>query len=163
MCGILGIVAKSPVNQQLYDGLLGLQPRGQDAPGSVRAGAAKGHHLDPNGIFPAVSGVPRRCSGAYAIIAMIAGYGMLAIRDPFGIRPLVVGKKGSEMGTEFMVASESVALDALGFKYLRDVAPGEAILVDESGNFHSRQCAENPSLNPCLFEFVYLARPDSVI
>jgi amidophosphoribosyltransferase len=113
--------------------------------------------------FTAVAGVHRRCRGAYAIIAMIAGYGMLAIRDPFGIRPLVVGKKVSEMGTEFMVASESVALDALGFKYLRDVAPGEAILVDESGNFHSRQCAENPSLNPCLFEFVYLARPDSVI
>ena len=267
MCGILGIVAKSPVNQLLYDGLLVLQHRGQDAagivtaegrtfhmhkgPGLVRdvfrtrnmrdltgnmgiahcryptagsasssaeaqpfyvnspfgivlghngnltnadalkrdmyvqdlrhinthsdsevllnvlahelAEAAKGHHLDPNAIFTAVAGVHRRCRGAYAIVAMIAGYGMLAFRDPFGIRPLVIGKQITEMGAEFMVASESVALDTLGFKYVRDVAPGEAILVDESGNFHSRQCAENPSLNPCLFEFVYLARPDSVI
>ncbi|MES2353715.1 MAG: amidophosphoribosyltransferase [Pseudomonadota bacterium] len=267
MCGILGIVAKSPVNQLLYDGLLVLQHRGQDAAGMVTAEgrtfhmhkgsglvrdvfrtrnmrdlvgtvgiahcryptagsavasnesqpfyvnspfgivlghngnltnatelkremflqdlrhvntnsdsevllnvlahelaeSAKGHRLDPLSIFNAVSGVHRRCKGAYAIVAMIAGYGLLAFRDPYGIRPLVIGRNDSDMGTEFMVASESVALDTLGFKYVRDVAPGEAILIDESGNFHSRQCADSPSLNPCLFEFVYFARPDSVI
>jgi len=94
---------------------------------------------------------------------MIAGHGMLAFRDPHGIRPLIIGRSDTEKGVEFIVASESVALDALGFKVMRDVAPGEAILVDESGNFHSRQCAENPQLNVCIFEFVYLARPDSVI
>jgi len=88
---------------------------------------------------------------------------MLAFRDPHGIRPLIVGRADTETGVEFLVASESVALDTLGFKVMRDVAPGEAILVDESGNFHSRQCAQNPVLNPCIFEFVYLARPDSVI
>jgi amidophosphoribosyltransferase len=88
---------------------------------------------------------------------------MLAFRDPHGIRPLIVGLSDTEKGVEFLVASESVTLDTLGFKPMRDVAPGEAILVDESGNFHSRQCAQNPELNPCIFEFVYLARPDSVI
>jgi amidophosphoribosyltransferase len=94
---------------------------------------------------------------------MIAGYGLLAFRDPHGIRPLVIGRRISDMGAEFAVASETVALDGLGFKFMRDVAPGEAILIDESGNFHSRQCAEHPTLNPCLFEYVYFARPDSVI
>ena len=267
MCGILGIVAKSPVNQLLYDGLLVLQHRGQDAAGIATAEgrrfhmhkgggmvrdvfrtrnmrdltgtmgiahcryptagsamasnesqpfyvnspfglvlghngnlinaeelkremflqdlrhvntnsdsevllnvlahelaeAARGHRLDPTAIFNAVNCVHHRCKGAYAIVAMIAGHGMLAFRDPHGIRPLVIGRNITEFGTEFMVASESVALDASGFKFMRDVAPGEAILIDESGNFHSRQCADAPSLNPCLFEFVYFARPDSVI
>ncbi len=267
MCGIIGIVAHSPVNQLLYDGLLVLQHRGQDAagivtaegrtfhmhkgPGLVRdvfrtrnmrtlmgnmgiahcryptagsaessaeaqpfyvnspfgivlghngnltnadslkremflqdlrhvntdsdsevllnvlahelAGASKGHHLNPNGIFNAVAGVHRRCRGAYAVVAMIAGHGMLAFRDPHGIRPLVIGRQATDMGTEFMVASESVSLNALGFRFMRDVQPGEAVLIDESGNFFSRQCADDPQLNPCLFEFVYLARPDSVI
>ena len=267
MCGVLGIVAKSPVNQMLYDGLLVLQHRGQDAAGIVTAEgrtfhmhkgagmvrdvfrtrnmrdltgniglahcryptagsadsnaeaqpfyvnspfglvlghngnltnadelkremfqqdlrhvntnsdsevllnvlahelaeAAKGHRLDPSSIFHAVSGVHRRCKGAYAVVAIIAGYGLLAFRDPHGIRPLVIGRNISGMGTEFAVASESIALDGLGFKFMRDVAPGEAILIDESGNFHSRQCADSPTLNPCLFEFVYFARPDSVI
>ena len=267
MCGIIGIVGKNPVNQQLYDGLLVLQHRGQDAAGIVTAEgrtfhmhkgaglvrdvfrtrdmrnlrgtmgiahcryptagsaesgaeaqpfyvnspfgivlghngnltntealqgemfqqdlrhintrsdsevllnvlahelteAAKGVRLDPNGIFNAVAGVHRRCKGAYAIVAMIAGHGLLAFRDPHGIRPLVFGKQVTDAGTEFIVASESVALDALGFKPVRDVAPGEAILVDESGNFFSRQCAEKATLNPCIFEYVYLARPDSVI
>jgi amidophosphoribosyltransferase len=88
---------------------------------------------------------------------------MLAFRDPHGIRPLIVGRADTDKGVEFLVASESVTLDTLGFKVMRDVAPGEAILVDESGNFHSRQCADHPELNPCIFEFVYLARPDSVI
>ena len=130
------------------------------------AQAAKGHRLDPDAIFTAVAGVHRRARGAYAIVAMIAGYGLLAFRDPHGIRPLIIGKHESrdgDGGVEFMVASESVALDTLNFEIMRDVAPGEAILIDTSGNFFSRQCAESPSLNPCIFEYVYLARPDSVI
>lgn len=125
--------------------------------------SVQGVRLDPDAIFSAVAGVHRRARGAYAIVAMIAGYGLLAFRDPHGIRPLIIGKHESANGVEFMVASESVALDALGFTVMRDVAPGEAILVDLSGNFFSRQCAENPTLNPCIFEYVYLARPDSVI
>ncbi len=267
MCGIVGIVSKSPVNQLLYDGLTVLQHRGQDAAGIVTADgrtfhmhknkglvrdvfrtrdmrvltghmgiahcryptagsassaaesqpfyvnspfgvvlghngnlvntaelqrelfnddlrhvntnsdsevllnvlahelaeAARGHRLDPDSIFNAVAGVHRRAKGAYAIVAMIAGYGMLAFRDPHGIRPLIIGKNESDKGVEFMVASESVALDTLGFEVMRDVAPGEAILIDTSGNFFSRQCAPNATLNPCIFEYVYLARPDSVI
>ncbi|MHB1590088.1 MAG: amidophosphoribosyltransferase [Sulfuricella sp.] len=267
MCGILGIVAKSPVNQLLYDGLQVLQHRGQDAAGIVTgegntfhmhkanglvrdvfrtrdmrnlvgnmgiahvryptAGSASSaaeaqpfyvnspfgivlghngnltnteqlqeelfrqdlrhvntnsdsevllnvlahelhknvsnHRLDPAAVFAAVAGVHRRCRGAYAVVALIAGYGLIAFRDPYGIRPLVIGYCDTEQGREYLVASESVALDVLGFKLLRDVAPGEAILVDVEGNFHSRQCAANASLNPCIFEYVYLARPDSVI
>ena len=267
MCGILGVVAKGPVNQILYDGLLVLQHRGQDAAGIVTADGASfhmhkgggmvrdvfrtrnmrelvghagvahtryptagsawsaaesqplyvnspfgivlGHNgnltnaeqlknelfrqdlrhvntnsdsevllnvlahelhaaatnfkLDPATIFAAVSRVHRRCRGAYAVVAMIAGYGLLAFRDPYGIRPLVYGCAETASGTEYQVASESVALDTLGFELVRDVAPGEAIFIDLDGNFFSRQCATNPSLNPCIFEFVYLARPDSVI
>ena len=125
--------------------------------------AAQHHRLDPDAIFRAVAGVHKRCKGAYAVIAMIAGYGMLAFRDPFGIRPLIIGKNEQMGGTEYVVASESVAIEPLGFHILRDVAAGEAIFVDNTGKFHARQCAENPSLNPCIFEFVYLARPDSVI
>ncbi|MDE3011197.1 MAG: amidophosphoribosyltransferase [Pseudomonadota bacterium] len=124
---------------------------------------AAGHRLDADAIFRAVSGVHRRCRGAYAVVAMIAGFGLLAFRDPHGIRPLVIGRAGTPDGTEYMVASESVALDGLGFQLLRDVAPGEAILFDYCGNFMSRQCAGQPQLNPCIFEYVYLARPDSVI
>jgi len=267
MCGILGVVAKTPVNQLLYDGLQVLQHRGQDAAGIVTAegstfhmhkdnglvrdvfrtrdmrnllgnmgighvryptagnayssaesqpfyvnspfgivlghngnltntdqlkqdlyrldlrhvntssdsevllnvlahelhGNTSNHRLTPAAIFAAVAGVHRRCRGAYAVVAMIAGYGLLAFRDPFGIRPLVVGRNDTEQGAEYLVASESVALDVLGFKLMRDIAPGEAVLVDMEGNFHSQQCAENPTLNPCIFEYVYLARPDSVI
>jgi amidophosphoribosyltransferase len=267
MCGIVGAVAHTPVNQLLYDGLLLLQHRGQDAagiatgegsvfhmwkgPGYVRdvfrtrnmrdllgnagighcryptAGsafsdresqpfyvnspfgvtlghngnltnsealkrelfqldfrhvntnsdsevllnvlalelerAAQHHRLDANAIFKAVAGVHRRCRGAYAVVAMIAGYGMLAFRDPYGIRPLIIGKNEAMGGSEYLVASESVALEPLGFSVLRDVAPGEAIFVDHAGGFHHRQCAESPSLNPCIFEYVYLARPDSVL
>jgi len=267
MCGILGVVAQSPVNQLLYDGLQVLQHRGQDAAGiatidgntfhlhkgnglvrdvfrtrnmrtlqgnagiaHVRyptAGSAVDHNeaqpfyvnspygivlghngnltnteqlqqelfledrrhvntrsdsevllnvlahelqdntkkyrLDIKSIFAAVSGVHLRCKGAYAVVAMIAGYGLLAFRDTYGIRPLVVGANTTEHGTEYLVASESVALDTLGFKFLRDIAPGEAVFIDFEGHFHSQQCAENPSLNPCIFEYVYLARPDSVI
>src|SRR3954451_24741261 len=267
MCGIVGIVARSPVNQLLYDGLLLLQHRGQDAagivtgeharihmhkaPGLVRdvfrtrsmrnlggemgvahcryptAGSAfntaeaqpfyvnspfgivLGHNgnltnsdalkqemfrqdlrhintgsdsevlvnvlaheleqasdrlrLEPQTIFTAVANVHRRLKGAYAVVAMIAGYGVLAFRDPFGIRPAVIGYNETEAGTEYMVASESVAIDALGFRLLRDIAPGEAVFIDEEGKFHSQQCAPRSSLNPCIFEYVYLARPDSLI
>jgi amidophosphoribosyltransferase len=267
MCGILGLVAHSPVNQLLYDGLLVLQHRGQDAAGIVTAqgntfhmhknsglvrdvfrtrnmrallgnrgigqvryptaGSAespaeaqpfyvnspfgivlghngnltnsaelneelfredlrhvntnsdsevllnvlahelqrstKNHELDPAAIFAAVSRVHERCRGAYAVIAMIAGYGLLAFRDPYGIRPLVFGCTETEHGTEYLVASESVALDTLGFKLVRDVLPGEAIFIDERGHFYNKQCASSPSHNPCIFEYVYLARPDSVI
>jgi len=130
--------------------------------------AATGYQLDPPAIFRAVAGVHRRCRGAYAVVAMIAGYGLLAFRDPHGIRPLVVGESRSDQGTEYqgaeyLVASESVALDTLGFHLVRDVAPGEAIFIDQDANFYSRQCAANPQHNPCIFEFVYLARPDSMI
>jgi amidophosphoribosyltransferase len=126
--------------------------------------ASKGRErLDPDVMFTAVAGVHRRVKGAYAVVAMVAGHGLLAFRDPHGIRPLIIGRADTDKGVEFLVASESVTLDTLGFKVMRDVAPGEAILVDESGNFHSRQCAANPELSPCIFEFVYLARPDSVI
>ena len=267
MCGILGIVARSPVNQLLYDGLLLLQHRGQDAagivtgehnrihmykaPGMVRdvfrtrnmrslpgnigiahcryptAGSAfnaaeaqpfyvnspfgivLGHNgnltnsdqlkdemfrtdrrhintgsdsevlvnvlayelekasvklrLEPQTIFAAVANVHRRVRGAYAVVAMIAGYGVLAFRDPYRIRPAVIGYNETEAGTEYMVASESVAVDALGFRVLRDIGPGEAIFIDEEGSFHSQQCAARASLNPCIFEYVYLARPDSLI
>jgi amidophosphoribosyltransferase len=124
---------------------------------------AANYKLDPATIFAAVSGVHRRCRGAYAVVAMIAGYGLLAFRDPYGIRPLIYGKLETEFGTEYMLASESVALDALGFEPVRDIAPGEAVFIDEDGNFYAQQCASNSSLNPCIFEYVYLARPDSVM
>jgi len=267
MCGIVGVVAKTQVNQVIYDSLLVLQHRGQDAAGIVTwennsfhmhkgsglvrdvfrardmrllpgamgighvryptAGCASssaeaqpfyvnspfgivlGHNgnltnsehlkrglfrqdlrhvntnsdsevllnvlahelqessknfrLEPATIFDAVSGVHFRCRGAYAVIAMIAGYGLLAFRDPCGIRPLIIGRNVGEQGVEYMVASESVALIAHGFEIVRDVAPGEAIFIDEDGNFHSRECSATTVSNPCIFEFVYLARPDSTI
>ena len=124
---------------------------------------SKKDRLDEQGIFTAVSGVHQRCRGAYAVVAMIAGYGLLAFRDIYGIRPLVIGMNETAAGTEYLISSESVALDTLGFKFLRDVAPGEAVFVDFAGNFHSKLCSEHASLNPCIFEYVYLARPDSVI
>ena len=267
MCGILGVVATTPVNQLLYDGLQLLQHRGQDAAGIVTSegrtfhmhkdsglvrdvfrtrnmreldglmgvahvryptagcadssaeaqpfyvnspyGIVLAHNgnltnadelkqelfrqdlrhvntssdsevllnvlahelqastrnvtLDIANIFAAVAGVHRRCRGAYAVVAMISGYGLLAFRDPFGIRPLVIGRNETDKGVEYMVASESVALDSLGFKLLRDVAPGEAVFIDDQSNFYSQQCAQGATLNPCIFEYVYLARPDSVI
>ncbi len=124
---------------------------------------ATGYKLDPQKIFAAVSGVHRRCKGAYAVVAMIAGYGLLAFRDPHGIRPLVVGSHQTEAGVEYLIASESVALDTLGFKFLRDIAPGEAVFIDLNSNFHNQQCAEHTELTPCIFEYVYFARPDSVM
>ena len=267
MCGIIGIVGKSPVNSQLYDGLSILQHRGQDSAGIATShegrvfvrkslglvrdvfrtehmlrlkgnmgighcryptagnssataeaqpfyvnspyGIVLGHNgnltnaaelekelfqsdlrhinttsdsevllnifahelqkhinstqLQPAQIFSAVSEVHRRCRGGYAVIAMLIGRGILAFRDPHGIRPAVLGKRESEEGTEYAVASESVALQSLGFETMRDLEPGEAIYVTEDGEFFSQQCAENTSLNPCVFEYVYFARPDSII
>lgn len=119
--------------------------------------------LDPTTLFRAVAGLHKRVRGAYACVAHIAGTGILAFRDPFGIRPLCYGVHETEEGTEYLVASESVALEGMGFRLVRDVAPGEAIFIDTEGNFFSQQCAESVSLNPCIFEYVYFARPDSVM
>jgi amidophosphoribosyltransferase len=265
MCGIVGIVGKSPVNQALYDALTVLQHRGQDAAGIVTvddgvihlrkdnglvrdvfhtrhmkrltgqfgighvryptAGSSssaeaqpfyvnspfgiafahngnltnahelkdevskvarrhinttsdselllniiahelqscEGLHLTPEEVFSAVAKVHLKIRGAYAVVAAIIGNGMLAFRDPFGIRPLALGKRKTEFGDEYMVASESVALDAVGFTFIRDVAPGEAIYVTEAGELHTQQCAHQPINAPCIFEFVYFARPDSFI
>ena len=267
MCGIVGVISRSPVNQLIYDALLLLQHRGQDAagivtmegtkcfmpkargmvrdvfrtrnmrglPGRVGLGqvryptagnayseeeaqpfyvnaafgivlvhngnltnahslkqelfdidrrhintesdtevlinvvahelelAARDLPLNPESIFKAVSAVHKRLKGSYAVVALIAGHGLLAFRDPFGIRPLCFGEGEGPGGREVMVASESVALEGTGHKLVRDVAPGEAIFIDLEGRLHAKQCAENPSLNPCMFEYVYLARPDSVM
>ena len=266
MCGIIGIVANDPVSQMLYDGLLVLQHRGQDAAGiatcdkglfnmhknnglvkdvfynrhmrnltgnigighvryptagSTSAAEAQpfyvnspygivlGHngnltnsdklkeelfkqdlrHINTNSdsevllnvlahaiekstqnnvltsdiIFDAVSSVYKRCKGAFAVVSMINNFGLLAFRDPHGIRPLVIGVKQSSEGPEYVVASESVALDVLGFKLLRDVEPGEAIFIDLDGNFYSKLCEIESKRAPCIFEYVYLARPDSMI
>ncbi len=114
-------------------------------------------------VFAAVSAIHRRCRGGYAVVAMIVGKGILAIRDPNGIRPLVYGTRETEQGTDYMVASESVALQAQGFELVRDLVPGEAIFITEDGELFSKQCAENYKLSPCIFEYVYFARPDSII
>ncbi len=265
MCGIVGIVGKSPVNQALYDALLVLQHRGQDAAGIVtcegdklylrkdtglardvfhtrhmiqlRGNMGLGHvryptagatcsaeaqpfyvnspygivlahngnltnaealkhdlfaedlrhintesdseillnvlahelqiegklRIDEEDVFRAIEGVHRRCRGGYAAVAMIPGFGVLGFRDPHGIRPVVYGKRQTADGDEYMIASESVALDTLGFELIADIAPGEAVFIDVKGNLHRRQCAPRPILSPCIFEFVYFARPDSII
>jgi amidophosphoribosyltransferase len=265
MCGIVGIVARHDVNQELYDSLTVLQHRGQDAAGIVTfendrfflrkdnglvkdvfrtrhmlrlvGHAGIGHvryptagtsssaeaqpfyvnspygitlahngnltnteelaqdifrtdlrHINTNSdsevllnvfahelqklgklnptkddVFAAVTAVHGRIRGAYAVIAMITGYGILAFRDPNGIRPVCYGKRDTPDGPEYMISSESVALGPLGFKLVRDIAPGEAVYIESNGTLHTRQCARNPQLNPCLFEFVYFARPDSII
>ena len=265
MCGIIGMVARSAVNQAIYDGLTVLQHRGQDAAGIITCEGGRLHLRKNNGlvrdvfhtrhmlrlygnmgighvryptagcessaeaqpfyvnspygislahngnltnsdklkqelfqddlrqintdsdseillnvlahelqqkgklkmkvddVFRAVAGVHKRCRGAYAAVAMITGYGVVAFRDPFGIRPLVFGKQESPQGTSYMMASESVALDGLGYELVRDVAPGEAVFITLDGQLHTRQCAENPAVKPCIFEYVYLARPDSII
>lgn len=265
MCGIAGIVAKSNVNQELYDALTVLQHRGQDAAGIVTCEAGKfnqrkgnglvrdvfqTHHMQtllgrigighvryptagssspalaqpfyvnsPYGIslahngnltnsaelseelfqsdlrhlntdsdsevllnvfahelqklgklvpaaddvFDAVTGVHSRCVGGYAVVAMIASYGIVGFRDPQGIRPIVVGKRRTPEGEEYMLASESVALDSAGFTLIRDVAPGEAVYIDVDGNMHTRQCVPQHNTAPCIFEHVYFARPDSIM
>jgi len=267
MCGVIGIVGKAPANQALYDALLMLQHRGQDAagivtgegsrfhmhkgaglvrdvfrtrnmrslPGTMGVGhcryptagsafdtaeaqpfyvnspfgivlahngnltnweplrdemyqadrrhintnsdsevllnvfahelatASRGTQVTSESVFEAVANVHRRCKGAYAVVAMIAGFGLVAFRDPNGIRPLVFGHHETPGGTEYAVASESVALRGIGFTPDRDIAPGEAVIVSRDGNVQMRQCAQGARLAPCIFEFVYLARPDSVI
>lgn len=265
MCGIVGIVGKSTVNQALYDALIVLQHRGQDAAGMVTCednklflrkdnGLVKdvfhtrhmqklvgnygiGHvryptagcsssaeaqpfyvnspygitlahngnltnveqlfkevyeadlrhvnttsdsevllnafadelakskklHLAPMDVFEAVRQLHKRCKGGYAVVSMILGHGIVAFRDPHGIRPIVYGQRMTEKGIEYMVASESVALDVLGFTLIRDIKPGEALYITESGELFTQQCAENPSYTPCIFEYVYLARPDSIM
>lgn len=114
-------------------------------------------------IFKAVERVHARCEGGYAVVAMITGYGIVAFRDPFGIRPVVYGKRETSAGTEYMVASESVALDTSGYELIRDLAPGEAVFISQEGVIVTQQCAPKSILAPCLFEYVYLARPDSII
>ncbi len=265
MCGIIGIVGKSSVNQALYDGLTVLQHRGQDAAGIVTcdndrlylrkdnglvrdtfhtrhmlnlhgnmgighvryptAGCEssaeaqpfyvnspygitlahngnltnaeslkqdlfreelrhintnsdsevllnvlaqelhKLHKLDVNheDVFKAINGVHQRCRGGYAAVAMITGVGILAFRDPHGIRPLIYGKRETPNGTEYMVASESVAIDMLGFQLVRDIAPGETIFITATGQLHSYQGTNKYANAPCIFEYVYMARPDSII
>ncbi|MGR5078481.1 amidophosphoribosyltransferase [Photobacterium swingsii] len=129
------------------------------------------HHLEKSesspisssDIFGAIRSVHRQVKGAYAVVAMLIGHGLMAFRDPNGIRPLCLGKRECNGNTEYMVASESVALDAVGFDFVRDVAPGEAVYITFDGQLFTEQCAENPVLNPCVFEFVYFARPDSFI
>ena len=120
-------------------------------------------HLDIETVFKAISALNDYVRGGYACVSMISGYGLLAFRDPHGIRPLIFGKRESENGTEWIVGSESVAITALGFEIERDIKPGEAIFISSSGHLFSRICAEQTSLNPCIFEYVYFARPDSVI
>lgn len=123
-----------------------------------------GLQLDEEQVFSAVSRLHKRVEGSYASIAMIAGYGLLAFRDPFGIRPLVLGRRDAANGKdEWIVASESLVLESGGYEVVRDVAPGEAVFISQDGTMTSRQCAENPRLIPCAFEYIYLARPDSVL
>lgn len=119
--------------------------------------------LEESDIFEAIAGVARRCEGAYAAVAMIMGYGVVAFRDEYGIRPLVYGQRKSKKGMEYMVASESVALDVLGFEFVRDIQPGEAVFISVDGKLTTHQCVPAKMHSPCLFEYVYLARPDSII
>ncbi|MDQ6646479.1 MAG: amidophosphoribosyltransferase, partial [Pseudomonadota bacterium] len=119
--------------------------------------------LTPDHIFKAVAGVHARASGGYACVALVLGYGLVAFRDPHGIRPLVLGERVTEEGHEYAVASESVAFDVLGFKCVRDILPGEAVIITDDGQLHSRRCAERSVHTPCIFEYVYLARPDSMM
>ncbi|MEN9620068.1 MAG: amidophosphoribosyltransferase [Actinomycetota bacterium] len=123
-----------------------------------------GAEFDPDQVFAAITRLHERVEGSYAAIALIAGHGMLAFRDPFGIRPLVLGRRTTGLtGDEWVVASESLVLEAGGYETVRDVAPGEAVFISASGEMFSQQCAANPRLVPCSFEYVYLARPDSIM
>jgi amidophosphoribosyltransferase len=123
--------------------------------GTPRASAAD--------IFAAVSATYRRIRGGFAVVALILGHGVLGFRDTHGIRPLVIGTRDTPRGREYMIASESVALDQAGFELMRDVGPGEAVYIDELGRLHAQQCGEPARLTPCIFEYVYFARPDSII
>lgn len=122
------------------------------------------YEIKPHHVFKTVKGVHEHCKGAYAVVIMIVGFGLVAFRDPNGIRPLVYGQKVDHDGhISFMVASESVALDMVDYNLVRDIHPGEAMILQDNGKFHSRQCAEKQSHAPCIFEYVYFARPDSVM
>jgi amidophosphoribosyltransferase len=126
--------------------------------------AESGTSFTPDTAFDAVTSLHRRVEGSYAAIAVIAGQGVLAFRDPFGIRPLILGRRQAGLvGDEWIVASESLVLEASGYDIVRDVEPGEAIFISRDGSLHQKQCAENPRLVPCSFEYVYLARPDSIM
>jgi amidophosphoribosyltransferase len=119
--------------------------------------------LTPRAIFAAVAAVHRRCRGGYAVVALIMGYGIVAFRDPHGIRPVCLGRRETPDGVEHMVASESVAMDALGFRMVRDILPGEAVIIEQDGTLHSQVCDIRRSYTPCIFEYVYFARPDSIV
>jgi amidophosphoribosyltransferase len=120
-------------------------------------------NLTPDEIFTAITETHKRIEGAYAVVMMLTGKGIIGFRDPRGIRPMVYGKRESAQGNEYMIASESVALQTSGFELIGDLQPGEAIYIDSSGNVHRRLCSASSKLNPCIFEYVYLARPDSII
>jgi len=122
-----------------------------------------GGRVTPDAIFAAVAAVHRRCRGGYAVVALVIGYGIVAFRDPHGIRPLIMGRRTTAGGVEHMVASESVAMDALDFEVMRDILPGEAVIIERDGTLHSQQCGPRLSYTPCIFEYVYFARPDSII
>jgi amidophosphoribosyltransferase (EC 2.4.2.14) len=127
-------------------------------------GTSESVRLMPDDVFSAVARTHQRARGAYACVALIASYGIVGFRDPFGIRPVVYGQRpGANGGVDYMIASESVALDALGFETIGDLAPGEAVYITAEGLAHRRQCAAHPIHSPCLFEYVYMARPDSVM
>ncbi len=122
-----------------------------------------GKSVEPDDIFEAIGALHRRCRGGYAVVMIIAGHGIIGFRDPHGIRPAVFGVRRTEDGDEYMIASESVALNAAGFELVRDIEPGEAVFVDLAGKLHTRQCADDPRHTPCIFEYVYFARPDSIM
>ena len=119
--------------------------------------------LTADDIFQSIRGVHRRCRGGYAVVAMINGHGLVGFRDPHGIRPAVLGKRRTPKGPEYMITSESCALDVLGFTLIGDIGPGEAVYIDTQGRLRRHQCSDEPQLKPCIFEYVYLARPDSII
>ena len=119
--------------------------------------------MTPADVFAALNALYRRCRGGFAVVALVVGHGVLGFRDPHGIRPLVLGQRDTPRGPEWMLASESVALDMLSFRLVRDIAPGEAVLIDEQGRLHSHQCVASTRHTPCIFEYVYFARPDSIL
>lgn len=121
------------------------------------------HKLEVNDVFHAVRSLHKRCLGGYAAVAMLSGFGILGFRDPYGIRPIIFGERETDLGKEYIIASESVALTSLGFTIIRDIQPGEAIFITKNGNLYTQQCAHNSIYSPCIFEYVYLARPDSII